>query len=88
MDKKSDTEFVVNAQTSIGDVNSLLPVAIPESTEYETISGLLNYIFRRIPAVNEKRTFAGYEITVLKRFRHSVESVLLKVIEEPEENAG
>lgn len=81
VEKKSETEYVVMAQTAISDVNELLPVAIPESADYETISGLLNYIFGRIPAVNEKRIFAGYEFTVLKRFRHSVESVRLRLLE-------
>lgn len=82
VEKKSEVEFIVNAQTSISDVNDLLPVAIPESPEYDTISGLLNYIFGRIPAVNEKRQFAGYEFVILKRFRHSVESVRMRVLEE------
>jgi CBS domain containing-hemolysin-like protein len=82
VEKKSETEFIVMAQTSIGDVNEMLPVMIPESPEYDTISGLMNYIFGRIPAINEKRVFAGYEFTVLKRFKHSVETVMLRVVEE------
>jgi len=81
VEKKSETEFIVNAQTSISDVNDLLPITIPEAPEYDTISGLLNYIFGRIPAVNEKRVFGGYEFTILKRFKHSVETVMLKVAE-------
>ena len=80
VEKKSETEFIVNAQTTISDVNELLPIAIPEAPEYDTISGLLNFIFGRIPAVNEKRNFEGYEFTILKRFKHSVETVQLKVI--------
>jgi CBS domain containing-hemolysin-like protein len=86
VEKKSETEFIVNAQTSINDVNDLLPIAIPEGKEYDTISGLMNFIFGRIPAVNEKRIFGGYEFTILKRFKHSVESVLLKVVEPEEED--
>jgi len=82
VEKKSETEFIVNAQTSISDVNDLLPIAIPEESEYDTISGLMNYIFGRIPAVNEKRVFGGYEFTILKRFKHSVESVYMKVVEQ------
>jgi CBS domain containing-hemolysin-like protein len=81
VEKKSETEFVVNAQSSIGDVNDLLPIAIPEGKEYDTVSGLMNFIFGRIPAVNEKRVFGGYEFTILKRFKHSVELVHMKVVE-------
>ncbi|MBK7970794.1 MAG: HlyC/CorC family transporter [Bacteroidetes bacterium] len=85
VEKKNEQEFVVNAQTSIGDVNDLLPIALPEGPEYDTISGLMNYIFGRIPAVNEKRIFGGYEFTILKRFKHSVETVHMKVVEETRE---
>jgi len=85
VEKKNETEFIVNAQSSIGDVNDLLPIAIPEGKEYDTISGLMNFIFGRIPAVNEKRIFGGYEFTILKRFKHSVESVHMKVVEEVHE---
>lgn len=81
VEKKSETEYIVNAMVGISDVNEHLPVALPESPHYETVSGLMNYIFGRIPAVNEKKTFGGYEFTILKRFRHSVETVHLLVLD-------
>jgi CBS domain containing-hemolysin-like protein len=82
VEKKSDTEFVVNAQAAITDVNHVLPVALPENPQYETVSGYINFIFGRIPAVNDKRIVDGYNITVLKRNRQSVESIRLTVQEE------
>jgi CBS domain containing-hemolysin-like protein len=82
VDKKSDTEFIVSAQAAITDVNQVLPVAIPENPQYETISGYINYTFGRIPPVNDKRAKDGYEITILKRSRQSVEQVRLKLLEE------
>jgi len=86
VDKKSETEYVVNATANINDVNDLLPIALPESPNYDTISGLLNYIYGRIPAVNEKRNFAGYEFTIVKRFKHSVDSVKMTVLNEDSVN--
>jgi CBS domain containing-hemolysin-like protein len=80
VEKKSETEFIVSATAIIGDVNDLLPISLPESPNYDTVSGLLNYIYGRIPAVNEKRIFGGYEFTVLKRFKHSVDSVKMTVV--------
>lgn len=80
VDKKSETEYVVNAMASISDVNDLLPIALPESPSYDTVSGLLNNIYGRIPAVNEKKHFGGYEFTVVKRFKHSVDSVRMTVL--------
>jgi CBS domain containing-hemolysin-like protein len=81
VEKKSDTEFIVNAQANVVDVNEYLPIALPESAHYDTVSGLINYIFGRIPAVNEKKVYEGYEITILKRFKHSVDLVRLKVVD-------
>jgi len=80
VDKKSDTEFIVNANAPITDVNEVLPIALPENPQYETISGYINVVFGRIPAVNDKRLVDGYEVTVLKRNRQNVESVRFKHI--------
>ena len=82
VEKISETEYVVNALSAISDVNDFLPIALPEGTGYDTVSGLMNFIFGRIPAVKEKKLFGGYEFTILKRFKHSVETVKMKVIEE------
>ena len=84
VEKKSDSEFIVNAQAAITDVNQTLPIALPENPQYETISGYINFIFGRIPAVNDKRKKDGYEITILKRNRQSVDSIRLKVDEKNE----
>jgi CBS domain containing-hemolysin-like protein len=80
VEKKSDTEYIVNAQSSMVDVNNVLPVALPESPHYETVSGYVNYVFGRIPPVNDKREKDGYEITILKRSQQSVESIRLKIL--------
>lgn len=79
VEKKSESEFVVNAQTSITDVNESLPIALPEDSHYETVSGYVNYIFGRIPAVNERKERDGYLITVLKRNRQNVELLKFEV---------
>lgn len=81
VEKKSDTEFIVNAQATIVDVNDVLPIALPENSHYETVSGYINFIFGRIPAVNDKRYKDGYEIIILTRNRQSVESIKLKMQE-------
>lgn len=81
VEKKSETEYIVNAHSSIGDVNESLPMSIPENPKYETISGLINFLWGRIPGVNEKRQYGGYEITILQRKKQTVESVKLRVLE-------
>jgi CBS domain containing-hemolysin-like protein len=81
VEKKSETEFIVNAHSSISDVNEALPMAFPESPKYETVSGLVNFLWGRIAGVNEKRQYGGYEITILQRKKQTVESVKLRVLE-------
>lgn len=81
VEKKSDTEYHVNAQAPIADVNDILPIALPENPHYETVSGYINFIFGRIPAINDKKVADGYEIVILKRNRQSVESIKFKVKE-------
>ncbi len=80
VEKKSDTEFIVNANAPISDVNQVLPIALPENPQYETVSGYINVVFGRIPAVNDKRLVDGYEVTVIKRNRQNVESIRFKHI--------
>lgn len=81
VEKKSETEYLVNAHSSIGDVNESLPMSLPESSRYGTISGLINFLWGRIPGVNEKKQYGGYEITILQRKKQTVESVKLRVLE-------
>ncbi|HEU4717401.1 MAG TPA: hemolysin family protein [Bacteroidia bacterium] len=87
VEKKSETEFLVSAMASIPDVNDHIPIALPESPHYETVSGLMNYLFGRIPAVNEKKIFGGYEFLITKRLRHSVEQVKMTVTDSGQFNA-
>lgn len=81
IEKRSDSEYIVKAHTNIVDVNESLPIAIPESPHYDTVSGYVNIIFGRIPAVNEKKIAGGYEITILSRKKQSVELVRFRVID-------
>jgi len=81
IEKINDTEYIVKAQTTLVDLNESLPIALPESPHYDTISGYVNYIFGRIPAVNEKRNINGYQITILKRKKQSVELVKINVLD-------
>lgn len=81
IEKKSETEFLVKAHCTILDVNENLPMALPESQNYETISGLINFIWGRIPGVNEKRQYDGYEITILQRKKQTVELVKFRVLD-------
>jgi len=81
VEKKSDSEYIVKAQTTLVDLNESLPIAVPESPHYDTVSGFVNYIFGRIPAVNETKNYGGYEIIILSRQKQNVESVKFKIMD-------
>lgn len=81
IEKKSDSEYIVKAHTTLVDLNESLPIALPESPHYDTVSGFANYIFGRIPAVNESKQFAGYEISILSRKKQNVELVKFRVLD-------
>lgn len=80
-------EFIVNALANIQDVNELLPVALPEGAEYDTVAGLLIKHFGRIPDLSEKITYSGYDCTILKKSKQSILLVRLNKLEEIKEEA-
>jgi CBS domain containing-hemolysin-like protein len=81
IEKKSDSEYIVKAQTTLVDLNESLPIALPESPHYDTVSGFVNYIFGRIPAVNETKISGGYSIEILSRQKQTVELVKFRVLD-------
>lgn len=81
----SETEFIVDASASLHDVNEYLPLELPMSTDYDTISGLVGELFDKIPDVGEKKSFSGYDFTILKKTEHNVESVKMEILNLSEE---
>jgi len=75
--EESSDEFLVNASTSIADLNEYLPVALPESDEYDTLGGLLNGVAGRIPRVQESYVIPGYTATILSATKRMSEQVRL-----------
>ena len=49
VEKKSETEYIINAHSSISDVNAALPMSLPENPKYETVSGLINFLHSVFP---------------------------------------
>lgn len=82
--KIGENEFTVKASSAITDVNEHLPIPLPESEEYDTVGGLMNDIFGKIPTAGESIEFGGYECTILTTFKRSVDSVRLRQLSETE----
>lgn len=81
---KNEKEYVVNSLSSIIDVNKFLSYPLPESEEYDTVNGFINYVHGGIPELHEKIVVENFEISVLKKSQNAVESVLIKILAVPD----
>jgi CBS domain containing-hemolysin-like protein len=77
VDKLSENEFLVNALANIEDINEFLPEPLPKNTEYDTVAGLVNMLFGKIPDIGERISFLNYEITILRKSKQRVLAVKL-----------
>lgn len=77
--EKRPGTYVVRTESTIDDVNDFLPIPLPESLEYDTVSGFINTIFGRIPNAGEMIDYGEYDITVLRRGKNTVELIKMQV---------
>lgn len=75
-----DGWLMVDATATVSDVNELLPHELTESDKYDTVAGLLNILFGRIPSINESIISWNYKLTVIKRKKQRVDQVKLELI--------
>ncbi len=80
VEKISDTEYMVDAGANVHDVNEFLPVELPESNDYDTISGLVSDLFDKIPDVGEHKEYHGYNFIIMKKTQQNIEFVKLELI--------
>jgi CBS domain containing-hemolysin-like protein len=73
--EKDKGTFKITATASIRDINKFLPQSIEEDKRYDTLAGAIISHAERMPNVNEKICFDGYEFTVLKRLRNRISLV-------------
>lgn len=81
VERISETEYMIDAGASVHDVNSFLPLELPESSDYDTITGLVSDIFEKIPDVGDSAEAFGYCFTIMKKTQQNIEFVKLDMIE-------
>jgi len=81
VERISETEYMVDAGASVHDVNEFLPLELPESSDYDTIAGLVSHVFDKIPDVGEQKIEFGYNFTILKKTQQNIEFVKLELVE-------
>lgn len=74
------SDFIVQAATSIADLNEYLPAPLPESDDYETLGGLILQHAGTIPAVGATFEIPPYRAEVLRATDRMVELVKLQLL--------
>ena len=77
--QKRPGTYIVRTESTIDDANDYLPIPLPESPEYDTVSGFINTIFGRIPNAGEMIDYSEYDITVLRRGKNTVELIKMQI---------
>lgn len=81
----SENIFLVDASTSIRDLKDDYEIEIPESTEYETLSGFLFTALQKIPKVGDIVEIDGKKITISEMVGQRIAKVKLENLPEKEE---
>jgi CBS domain containing-hemolysin-like protein len=76
----SENEFIIDAHSAISDVNEFIPFPLPEQDEYDSVAGLMNVIFDKIPEIGEEIEFEGYHFTIIQKRKNNIESVKMKLL--------
>jgi putative hemolysin len=81
VESSADGSFLVNARMSIHDFNERFRVELPQTEEYETMSGFLHKQTGRIPEMNEEIRFESYSFTIVKKSQRRIRLVKVKKLE-------
>ena len=76
--KLGDNTFLIDASISIRDLKEDHAIEIPESTEYETLSGFLLTTLQKIPKVNDFVESEGKKITISEMVGQRISKVKLE----------
>ena len=81
VEQQPDGSFLVQSHETLEDINEFLPMEFPvNDDDYSTLSGLITFKHGSVPVEGEVLQLDGYEITILKMFRSSVEKVRLRLL--------
>jgi putative hemolysin len=75
VESTADGSFFVNARINIAEFNEKFNIEIPESNEYDTISGFLHKITGHIPELNEEIKYQDLHFTIVKKSQRRIKQV-------------
>lgn len=80
--KLSDKEYILSSRLEIDYLNEKYNFGLPESDEYETLSGLLIHHQESIPSVGQRIEIGKFTFIILNASKKRVEKVRLLITEE------
>ncbi len=80
--KIDERTFELSGRIEIDHINEEFNLTIPESDDYETISGFIIQKIERFPEKKEKIFIDNMQITILKTKQPKIELVRIKIIEQ------
>jgi CBS domain containing-hemolysin-like protein len=83
IEQAADGSFLVNARTSVHDFNERFQSGIPESQDYETLSGFLAKLTGRIPELNEEISYDGLSFSIVKKSQRRIRLVRVRKVDQP-----
>ena len=89
--QRSDGTWLVDGATPVDDVERMFNIdRMPEEENYETVSGFMMYMLRKIPKLTDKVEFEGYRFEVIGVENRRVDQVLVTKIDasDDQENTG
>jgi CBS domain containing-hemolysin-like protein len=79
--KKSETEFILSGRMEVDKVNEMFGLTLPESTDYQTIAGLILRECQRFPNFNDTIVSGRFSFTILRKTATKIELIKLKIAE-------
>lgn len=78
-----ENEYLLSGRLEIEHINEMFDLEIPESDDYQTLSGFILVHLQRFPQLNEKIKIGKFSIQAAKLRNTKIELVKLSVKEEP-----
>jgi len=76
--KNNDYEWVILGKTEIDEVNKMIDMEIPESSQYDTFSGYILDLIGRIPKEKEKISIGSHIVIVSEMEGNRIQKYLVK----------
>ena len=78
--KINEQEYLLAGRLEIGYLNEKYDLELPESDDYETLSGLITHHRESIPRLNDVIKIGGFQFTVTKVNETRIENISLKIL--------